>query len=279
MDERPATLADAAAGQHARAAYDAFAPHYDAFTAHHDYDTWTTTLERMARTHGLRGTRLLDVACGTGKSFLPFLDRGYEVTACDISPAMAERAAAKAGDRARVEVLDMRALPRLGAFDLVCCLDDAVNYVLSAQELEATFSGLARNLAPGGIVVFDANSLAAYRRFFATMTVVADDESVLVWDGHAPADFAPGALAQATVEAITRRDDGTWWRERSGHLQRHHPRETVERALRRAGLPAVAVYGMHLDGSTTDAFDELDNSKAVYVACAEAPGSSRPGSA
>ncbi len=279
MGERPATLADAAAGQHARAAYDAFAPHYDAFTAHHDYETWTTTLERMARAHGLSGTRLLDVACGTGKSFLPFLGRGYEVTACDISPAMAERAAAKAGDRARVEVHNMCALPRLGAFDLVCCLDDAVNYVLGAPELEATFAGLARNLAPGGVVVFDANSLAAYRTFFATMTVVADDGRVLVWDGHAPADFAPGALAQATLEALCRRDDGTWRRERSGHLQRHHPRETVEEALRRAGLRPAAVYGMRLDGSTTDAFDELDNSKAVYVARAASPASSRPESA
>jgi SAM-dependent methyltransferase len=279
MDERPATLADPAAGQHARAAYDAFAPHYDAFTAHHDYETWTATLERMARAHGLRGTRLLDVACGTGKSFLPFLDRGYEVAACDISPAMAERAAGKAGDRARVEVHDMRALPRLGAFDLVCCLDDAVNYVLGAQELEATFAGLARNLAPGGVIVFDANTLAAYRTFFATMTVVTGDGLVLVWDGHAPPDFAAGALAQATLEAIRRRDDGTWWRERSGHLQRHHSRETVQRALRRAGLRTAAVYGMHLDGSTTDALDELDNSKAVYVACREAGGSSHPASA
>jgi SAM-dependent methyltransferase len=275
MAERPATPADAGADQHARAAYDALAPHYDAFTAHHDYETWTTTLERMARAHGLRGKRLLDVACGTGKSFLPFLDRGYEVTACDISPAMAERAAAKAGDRARVEVHDMRALPRLGAFDLVCCLDDAVNYVLSAQELDATLAGLARNLAPGGVVVFDANSLAAYRMFFATMSVVADEGRVLVWDGHAPADFAPGAVAQATLEALCRRDDGTWRRERSGHLQRHHPRETVERALRRAGLQAT-VYGMHLDGSTTDAFDELDNSKAVYVARAGPAASSPP---
>ncbi len=273
MSEGPTTVAGVAAGQHARAAYEALAPHYDTFTAHHDYETWTATLERMAQAHGLRGRRLLDVACGTGKSFLPFLDRGYEVTACDISPAMAERAAAKAGERARVEVHDMRALPALGTFDLVCCLDDAVNYVLSAQELEATFAGMARNLAPGGVVVFDANSLAAYRTFFSAMTVVTGDGLVLVWDGHAPADFAPGALAQATLEAIRRRGDGTWRRERSGHLQRHHPRETVERALSRAGLQASAVHGMRLDGSTTDTFDELDNSKAVYVACPRPDGS------
>jgi SAM-dependent methyltransferase len=256
----------AAGDQHALAAYEAFAPHYDAFTAHHDYDAWTTTLERLARARGLRGRRLLDVACGTGKSFLPFLDRGYEVTACDISPSMVALAAAKAGDRARLEVHDMRALPRLGAFDLVCCLDDAVNYALGAGELEATLAGLARNLAPGGVVVFDANSLFAYRTFFATLTVLAGDDRVLVWDGHAAPDLAAGGLAQATLEALERRDDGTWRRERSAHHQRHHPRETVEGALRRAGLRAAAVHGMRLDGSTTDDFDELGNSKAVYIA-------------
>src|SRR3954466_120947 len=110
--------------QHARAAYEVFAPHYDEFTAHHDYDAWTRSLEGLARECGLRGRRLLDVACGTGKSFVPYLERGYEVCACDISPAMLELAAEKAADRARLEVCDMRALPRLGIFDFICCIDD-----------------------------------------------------------------------------------------------------------------------------------------------------------
>jgi SAM-dependent methyltransferase len=272
MAERPHGLPGSAVpGEHARAAYDALAPHYDAFTAHHDYERWTTTLEDLARAGGLRGQRLLDVACGTGKSFMPFLERGYEVTACDISPAMVALAAAKAGGRARLEVCDMRALPRFGAFDLVCCLDDAINYVHGAQELEATFMGLARNLAAGGVVVFDANSLLAYRTFFASMSVLVGEERVLVWDGHATADFAASDRAQATIEALTRRDDGSWWRERSAHHQRHHPRETVQCALRRAGLQAVAVRGMRIDGSTTDGFDELENSKAVYIARALVP--------
>jgi len=257
--------------QHARATYDVFAPHYDDFTAHHDYEAWTTTLEGLARECGLRGRRLLDVACGTGKSFLPYLERGYEVTACDISPAMVALAAAKAGERARLEVCDMRALPRLGTFDLVCCLDDAINYLLSADELVATFAGLARNLAAGGVVVFDANSVLAYRTFFASMTVLVGDEHVLVWDGHATEAFVAAGLAQATLEALNRRSDGSWWRERSVHHQRHHPRPTVEDALRRAGLEAAAVRGMRLDGSVTESFDELDNSKGVYIARASAP--------
>jgi hypothetical protein len=165
----------------------------------------------------------------------------------------------------------MRALPGLGAFDLVCCLDDSVNYALGADELEATFAGFARNLAPGGVVVFDVNSLFAYRTFFASMTVLAGDDLVLVWEGHARPDFAAGALAQATLEALERGPGGTWKRGRSTHHQRHHPRATVESALGRAGLRAAAVRGMRLDGSTTDDFDELGNSKAVYVARASAP--------
>jgi SAM-dependent methyltransferase len=251
---------------HARETYDAFAAYYDQFTAHHDYEAWTATLEDLARSCGLRGRRLLDVACGTGKSFLPYLERGYEVVGCDISPAMVDVAASKAGDRARLEVCDMRALPRLGEFDFVCCVDDAVNYVLDHDELVSTFSGLARNLAPGGVVLFDVNSLTSYRTFFASMSVVVGEERVLVWDGHADASFGEGDVALATVEALNRRKDGTWWRDRVVHRQRHHPRAVVQRALRAAGLELAGARGMYLDGGMSATFDELENSKAVYVA-------------
>src|SRR5919206_5195222 len=76
--------------------YQRLAPFYDELTREHDYDGWTRHLEEAALRFGVRGRRLLDAACGTGKSFLPFLARGYEVTACDISAEMLEVAAAKA---------------------------------------------------------------------------------------------------------------------------------------------------------------------------------------
>jgi SAM-dependent methyltransferase len=254
----------------ARETYEAFAPFYDEYTAHHRYEEWTRALEGLARGAGLRGRRLLDVACGTGKSFLPFLERGYEVCACDLSPAMVAIAREKAGARARVEVHDMRSLPRLGAYDLVCCLDDGVNYLRTERELVVAFSSLRLNLAPGGVVVFDANTLRAFRTYFAAATVVQSPGRVLVWDGRTPDDLPAGGAARGELLALER--DGEWWsRTRVEDRQRHHGEATVRGALAAAGLPWVATYGMQLDGSVIDGFDELVNSKAVYVARASAP--------
>jgi SAM-dependent methyltransferase len=251
---------------HARRTYDAFAPYYDHFTAHHRYEEWTATLEACARAAGMHGRRLLDVACGTGKSFAPFLARGYDVTACDVSPAMLAIAAEKAGGGTRLVECDMRALPRLGSFDLVCCIDDAVNYLLSEAELAQALGGLRRNLAPGGVVVFDVNTLRAFRTFFARTTVVPDRDRVLMWQGRGSERHAPGEIAAATLLALERGDEDWWTRTEIHHLQRHHDEPTVRRALDAAGLLCVAVYGMQLDGSIEEGFDELVNSKAVYIA-------------
>lgn len=250
---------------HARQTYDAFAEHYDDFTANHRYDEWTATLEAVARRHGLTGNRLLDVACGTGKSFLPFAARGYDVTACDVSPRMLDLAREKAPTDVRLEVADMRELPVMGAFDLVCCLDDAVNYLLSSADLATSFEKMEANLASTGLLVFDVNTVRSYRDFYGGLNVVQGDDRVVVLDGSTSRSMQPGETASAATE-VFHRSRGTWRRTRVEHHQRHHRRPVVEAALRSAGLVPLGVYGMQLDGSISDGFDELTNSKAVYVA-------------
>jgi SAM-dependent methyltransferase len=247
-------------------AYEATAPHYDLFTAHHEDEPWTDTLERVAVDAGLRGRRLLDVACGTGKSFLPFLARGYLVTACDISPAMLAIAAGKCGGRdVRLSVQDVRTLPRLGEFDLVCCLHDALNYLLEPEELNDALRAMAANLAPGGVLLFDLNTLRAYRTFFATRTVVQEDGRVLVWEGRAAPDADAGALVEASLEALTRQPAGDWARSAALHRQRHHPERVVRDAVDAAGLEAAAPFGVSLDGTLARPLDERHHTKALYV--------------
>ena len=250
---------------HTRAAYEQLAPFYDDFTAHHDYDAWTAQLEAIAVSCGLAGSRLLDVACGTGKSFLPFLARGWSVTGCDLSRRMVAIAEAKAPG-VPLTVCDMRALPVLGRFDLVACIDDGLNYLTTSTDLVRAFSGMRRNLAADGVAMFDVNTLATYRGFFASCAVARTDDRVFVWQGLTSADAAPGVLAEAAFTAFTRRAGDVWSRTDSSHRQRHHPPEVLAAALGSAGLEIVGAYGQGLDGKAVRAPDETRHTKVVYVA-------------
>jgi SAM-dependent methyltransferase len=241
----------------ALATYEAMAPVYDRFTGHHDYEAWTTTLEGLAVTAGLSGQRLLDAACGSGKSFAPMLARGYDVTGVELSPAMLERAHARSAGAARLVEGDLRTFDLGEEFDLVWCLCDAINYVTSPEDLVRAVDRLAAHVAPGGVLLFDCNNLLAYRSFFAE-TVRVDD---VVWRGRAGAGFGAGEVALADV---TIGGDAS-----CTHVQRHHPRDEVMAALERAGLARVRVNGQHPTGAVDDDADELVHMKTVYIATRE----------
>jgi SAM-dependent methyltransferase len=244
-------------------AYERLAPVYDDFTDGYDHDGWIARLEQIAHNHGASGPRVLDVACGTGKSFAPLIARGYDVWACDISPAMVERARRCAGvDPERVLVADMRMLPKLGAFELVTCLDDAVNYLLTAEDLVAAFAGVARLLALDGVYLFDANTLATYRAGFAPEAIFERPRAAAVWRGETAGRIEAGALCTASIE-LAEPDGGTGL---SRHVQRHHPERTIRDALTSAGLTCRAVLGQSTGGVLHEEADEATHTKLVYVA-------------
>jgi SAM-dependent methyltransferase len=247
----------------AELAYEALAGDYDAFTADYDYERWLSEVERVARALGLRGRRLLDLACGTGNGFLPMLERGYEVTACDLSPSMLARAAGKAPG-ARLFVADLRALPAAGSFDLVTCMGDSLNYLGDARELERCFEGVAANLAADGRFVFDLNTRLTYRTAFAGAAVTERDDRVFVWRGEGGTD----ATCSAVLDVFAA-EDGVWRRRTSTHVQHHFPREAVEAALARAGLRALAVFGQTPGPVLHPEPDEDAHTKALYVAARE----------
>ncbi|HWM63661.1 MAG TPA: class I SAM-dependent methyltransferase [Solirubrobacterales bacterium] len=252
--------------QWAEQAYEAIAPVYDDFTAHHDYELWLGNLLPELCRHGLSGNRLLDVGCGTGKSFLPMLERGWEVTACDISPSMLELARAKVGDAARLSVQDMRELPVFGKFDLVWALDDAVNYLLSTEELREALGGMRANLAPGGLLLFDVNTLQTYRSFFAETERVERGGRQLVWRGQASADTAPGSISEAHFE-VGAAPGSRAEPETHVHRQRHFPEAEVLETLDAVGLDCLDVFGHGFDAVLRQPVEELVHSKAVYIAC------------
>lgn len=243
----------------ARTTYDAFASAYDVFNRAYQYEAWTERLLAEAEKAGLEGDRLLDVGCGTGLSFIAMLDRGWQVTACDISPGMLELAREKAGDRATTLVADMRTLPELGEFDLVWAVNDAANYVLSGDELRAALGSMARNLAPSGILLFDLNTLLTYKTFFCETHVREVEGQRFVWRGAMePDSVVPGSVCEARFEAEGEATDHV-------HRQRHFSEPEVLSAIEDVGLRRRAVLGER-EGILHSGLDESVHSKAVYIA-------------
>src|SRR5581483_2990470 len=253
----------------AREAYDRLAPVYDLFTEGYDHATWLGELEMLALEHGLTGRRLLDLACGTGKSFLPMLERGYRVRACDLSPAMVALAAGKVGEQdVDLFVADLCDLPDAGPADLVTCLDDAMNYLVGDDDLLLALSGIERCLRPGGLALFDVNTLATYRTSFASDAVVEGPGSFLCWHGLVTAgDFDEGDVAEAAIEVFEEQPGGCWRRTTSRHVQRHRPVAEMRDAIAAAGLELLAVRGQARGGRLVRFEGELAHPKLVYLAC------------
>jgi SAM-dependent methyltransferase len=253
-------------GDAAERAYEAMAPVYDDFTAHHDYDGWLADLLVALERHGLRGRRLLDVGCGTGKSFMPMLPRGWRVTGCDVSASMLELARAKAGDAVSLAVADMRELPGFGEFDLIWSLDDAVNYLLSEEELESALTGMRENLAPTGLLLFDVNTILSYRTFFAATEVVERGGMRLVWRGQASRDATPGSICESVLDVFDEESPEAQPVSTLTHRQRHFTEPEILATLGRAGLECIEVHGHGLDGILKQPLDESIHTKAIYIA-------------
>ncbi len=172
---------------------------------------------------------------------------------------MLELAKAKVGEAATLLTADMRNLPVLGQFDLAWAVNDSVNYLLTREELELALTGMRRNLAPSGMVVFDLNTLATYRTFFSSEHAVEVNGKRLIWRGQmSAAEVSPGSISEARFEVAG--EEGLT----HVHRQRHFTEEEALAAIDAAGLRCLDVLG-ELDGALERGVDEGLHTKAVYL--------------
>jgi ubiquinone/menaquinone biosynthesis C-methylase UbiE len=135
-----------------RDTFDAVANGYDSAALRF----FVASAEHMAERLGLRGDEeVLDVACGTGNASVALarrLPRGH-VTAVDFSPAMLERARAKASvaKLANIDFVegDMQALPWQGRFDVAVCAFG----IFFVADMDAALAHIARTVKPNGRIM------------------------------------------------------------------------------------------------------------------------------
>lgn len=152
--------------------YDRLAPYY-----HLLYGDW----ERSVHTQGealaallvelgvLPGEPVLDAASGIGTQTIGLLQRGYRVTASDISPGAVDRLKAELSQRglhAAACVDDLRSLDRIASQSMaaVIACDNSIPHLLSDADILTAFRSCRRCLRPGGVAVFSVRDYATIAR-------------------------------------------------------------------------------------------------------------------
>lgn len=252
---------------HAAVAYDATAPFYDVLTRHDDYTVFADILDRLIQRASPPGRRLLDAGCGNGRSTLLFAERGYQVTGVDISPAMID-AARRRHKKTGIDfhVHDIRHPVEHGPYDVVLCMSDIVNYLVDSAHLSEAFTSIAATLAPGGVLVFDANTLHGYDLATSPHVVVEDSDFVVMRGTHIDQDGA--RRFRLTMDAFQPLPGhpGMWTRRTVEHLQAHHSADEFAELLDSAGMRLVGRHGLHTSGTLAEGIDESAHTKGLYVA-------------
>jgi SAM-dependent methyltransferase len=104
------------------------------------------------------GGPVLEMACGTGRIYLPLLDVGVDADGFDRSAAalgVLRDTAAEVGFDPSVWRADMTAFATDRSYDLVVCPFNAVQHLLTVDAQLAALREAYRVLAPGGRLCFD----------------------------------------------------------------------------------------------------------------------------
>ncbi len=146
----------------ARDPYKDLADMYDALAAdpqiRKSYRHWRNLLLQFISERRLKVRTLVDLMCGTGNTTIPWTRRkGCRVIGVDSSAAMLRQARRKSR-RVRWYCRDARKLRLRERADAVTCHFDALNHVLSPEEMQEVFHRVAGILDPGGLFVFDVST-------------------------------------------------------------------------------------------------------------------------
>lgn len=138
--------------------YEDFAYYYDSLMDEQFYEDYVTFINK----HVLSYETVLELGCGTGEIASILAGQDKVVYATDLSKDMLEVARLKAIEKnvsvmlARIDMADFKIDQPV---DLILCLCDSLNYLLSKKRVLSTFTNVYDSLKHSGTFIFDVDSM------------------------------------------------------------------------------------------------------------------------
>lgn len=223
--------------------------------------------ERQAAERLLASERdlVLDLGCGTGTLTELLSRKGYDMIGVDASPEMLNVAARKkeeSGSRILYLCQDMRELDLYSTVGTVVSVCDSVNYLLEDEEVVETFSMVNNYLYPGGIFIFDFNTVYKYSQVIGDATIAENrEECSFIWENFYDPE---GHINEYDLTVFVREGgSGLFRRFTETHFQRGYTPEEMSAFVEQAGMKVEIM----LDADTHKKPGK--NSERIYVVARE----------
>ncbi|WP_281085967.1 class I SAM-dependent DNA methyltransferase [Eubacterium ruminantium] len=248
--------------------YSKFALVYDNLMDNIPYDEWTSYLKKLLDDYDIKEGIIAELGCGTGNITERLAEYGYDMIGIDNSPEMLDIAMQKgAANKSSSLYLcqDMREFELYGTVRAVISLCDSINYITDKDDLVTIMRLVNNYLDPGGLFIFDFNTLHYYRDVVADNTIAEDrDDISFIWDNYFDEDTNINELALSLfVKDKESESDDIYKKYSELHLQKAYTLDEIKEAIAASGLEFITAF----NAFTSDAPDE--DSERIYIIARE----------
>ena len=134
--------------------YESLAQYYNYIYSWKNYENDARLLRALIQKHKKSsGSRLLDVACGTGKH-IQYLKNDFECIGVDISEQMLAVARENLPSIRFIRA-NMTDFSLDECFDVVTCLFSAIGYLRTRREIDKAIHNFAKHMKTGGVLIIE----------------------------------------------------------------------------------------------------------------------------
>ena len=261
-------------------AYTDFANVYDIFMDDTPYQEWAEVLVQLIKKYGvdtrektlkkeaytesqqtlMKEVRLeaerriiVDLGCGTGILTELLADAGYDMIGVDSSQDMLNVAMARREESGKNILYlnqDIRELDLYGTAGAMVSVCDCLNYLLEEEELLQVFRLVNNYLYPGGIFLFDFNTVYKYEQVIGDTTIAENREDCsFIWENFYDKEsgineYDLTIFVRCSEEEYA--ESGLFRQFVETHFQRGYTLEQIKRLVEQAGMKFITA----LDGDT-----------------------------
>lgn len=225
--------------------YSVIARYYDELNCDCPYSEYSDFIWEAFEKYGdVSKKKLCDYGCGTGALTALLAQRGFEVTAFDISEeelSVAENRVRNMGLSARFLLSDLRRFDGNASYNIGVCTMDCVNYLVLDRDVEAFFESVKKTLSDGGIFIFDVNTLYRFEKVYGDNAYVLESENAFLgWQN----EYNPKSKrCRFYLTLFTENADGSYTRNEEVHTEKYHSVKKLLKLIEKQGLETVGVFG------------------------------------